>query len=191
MMIWSQRVWLALGILTVSVAMGCKGMGTDMSSLSRVPPPGTGSYASPNSYYTPPSGSWSATPTAASPASPNNPSSSGAASSGGAAAGTGVPRSAAPTSGATSSANGSSQMGSVASGATIGTGSLSHNSTGAPAANQGSPVVTASTNRVSDNSVQTAIFEGEDTVTSKVVPASGGYSDKPSSSSASLPWRAP
>jgi hypothetical protein len=39
--------------------------------------------------------------------------------------------------------------------------------------------------------VQTAIFEGEDSVKSKVVPASGGFSDKPSSSSASLPWRAP
>jgi hypothetical protein len=188
MMIWSQRKWLALGILTVSVAMGCKGMGTDMSSLSRVPPPGTGSYASPNSYYTPPSGSWSAGPSAASPASasPTTPSSSS-----GAAAGTGVPRSGAPANGATSSTNGSSQMGSVSSSGTIGTGSLSYNSTGTKAASQGSPVTTASTNRVSDNSVQTAIFEGEDSVTSKVVPASAGYSDKPTSSSATLPWRTP
>lgn len=188
MKIWSQRTRLSMWLIAVSLVMGCKGMGTDMSSLSRVPPPGTGSYASPNSYYTPPSGSWSATPSAATPAStsPNTPSTSS-----GAAAGTGVPRSGAPASGTTSSTNGSAPISSMSSNATIGTGSMSYNSTGPKAAGQGSSVVSASTNRNSEKSVQTAIFEGEDSVTSKVVPASGGFSDKPSSSSTSLPWRTP
>ncbi|MEY4565696.1 MAG: hypothetical protein RLY14_666, partial [Planctomycetota bacterium] len=171
MTIGSRRKWLALGMLSASVALGCKGMGTDMSSLSRVPPPGTGSYSSPNSYYTPPSGSWSATPPTA--GSATNPSGSGAA------AGTGVSRSATPASGATSSVNGSSVMGSTSINATIGTGPVSNNATAPKSTNQSAPVVSASTNRVSDNSVQTAIFEGEDSVNSKVIPASGGYSDKP------------